>query len=164
MSGPATGREPPARVALGSLSGFLALGFGSGLSPLAPGTAGTLAAVPFAVLLVQLPPALLWIALAALFLAGVFFCGQASRRLGRHDPGSIVWDEMVGYWVTVAFVPAHWGWWLAAFLLFRAFDILKPWPIRWFDRHVGGGLGIMLDDLVAALIAGLVLLLARQVL
>jgi len=147
---------------MGSVTGFLALGFGSGLSPVAPGTVGTLAAIPFAVLLRQLPPAAFWTALAVLFVAGVLACGRASKRLGWHDPGSIVWDEMVGYWLVIAFVPMQWGWWLAAFLLFRMFDILKPWPIRWLDRRVGGGFGIMLDDIVAAAFAAAVLLLAQR--
>ncbi|MGD8930540.1 MAG: phosphatidylglycerophosphatase A [Lysobacterales bacterium] len=154
--------DPDRRGALRSVSGFLALGFGSGLSPAAPGTAGTLAAVPLAALLVQLPPLLFWPVLAALFLIGVYVCGHTSRRLGRHDPGSIVWDEMVGYWLVVAFVPMHWAWWLAAFLLFRFFDIVKPWPIRWLDRRVGGGFGIMLDDVVAGVFATVVLLIAQR--
>jgi phosphatidylglycerophosphatase A len=117
---------------------------------------GTLAAVPL-----PAAHAVAWraapAALAALFLAGVWFCGVASRTLGRHDPGGIVWDEMVGYWLTVALLPPAWGWWLAAFVLFRFFDILKPWPIRQVERSFGGGLGIMLDDVLAALYAMLVL-------
>jgi phosphatidylglycerophosphatase A len=145
------------RVALRTPAGFLAFGLGAGLSRYAPGTVGTLVAVPFAVLLKQLPSSLFWPAVAALFLGGVYLCGAASRMLGRHDPGNIVWDEMVGYWLTVAFLPMTWAWWLAAFATFRFFDILKPWPIRLLERRFGGGLGIMLDDVLAALYAMLVL-------
>jgi phosphatidylglycerophosphatase A len=145
------------RVALHSPAGLLAFGFGSGLSRYAPGTVGTVAAVPLAVLLRQLPPALFWVVLVLLFALGVAVCGMASRALGRHDPGGIVWDEMVAYCLTVALLPLDWAWWLAAFVLFRAFDILKPWPIRWVERRAGGGLGIMLDDVLAALYAMAVL-------
>ena len=145
------------RVALRTPAGFLAFGLGSGLSRYAPGTVGTVVAVPFAWLLMQMPPALYWTALAALFLLGVWLCGAASRMLGRHDPGNIVWDEMVGYWLTVALVPVTWTWWLAAFVLFRFFDILKPWPIRLAEKRLGGGLGIMFDDVIAAAYAMLIL-------
>ena len=145
------------RVALRTPAGFLAFGLGAGLSHYAPGTVGTLVAVPFAWLLLQMPPPLYWGALVVLFLLGVWLCGTASRMLGRHDPGNIVWDEMVGYWLTVALLPMTWGWWLAGFVAFRFFDILKPWPIRRLERAVGGGLGIMLDDVLAAFYAMLVL-------
>lgn len=145
------------RVALRTPAGLFAFGFGSGLARFAPGTMGTLAAVPFALLLKQLPGWTYGAALVALFLAGVWFCGAASRALGRDDPGGIVWDEMVGYWLTVALLPPDWGWWLAAFALFRGFDILKPWPIRQVERSFAGGLGIMLDDVFAALYAMLAL-------
>ena len=152
------------RVALHSPAGFLAFGLGAGLSRYAPGTAGTVAAIPFAVILIQLPAPAYWAALAILFLLGVYVCGAASRELGRHDPGNIVWDEMVGYWLTVAMLPATWVWWLAAFLAFRFFDILKPWPISSLDRSVQGGLGIMLDDIVAALYAMAVLAVLQRLL
>jgi len=145
------------RVAWRTPAGFLAIGFGAGLSRYAPGTMGTLVAIPLGLLLKLLPPALFWVALAVLFLAGISLCGAASRMLGRHDPGNIVWDEMVGYWLTVALVPVSWAWWLAAFVAFRLFDILKPWPIRQLERYFGGGLGIMLDDVVAAVYAMAVL-------
>ena len=148
-------------VAFGSLAGFLAYGFGSGLAPFAPGTAGTLAAIPLAIVLKLLPVALFWIVLAALFLAGIWICDVAARQTGEHDPGGIVWDEMVAYWLVVAFVPLHWAWLIAAFVLFRAFDILKPWPIRWVEKRFGGGLGIMLDDVVAAAYAVVILQVVR---
>jgi len=150
------------RVALGTPAGFLAFGFGSGLSRFAPGTMGTVVAVPFAILLKSLPAAWFWCALASLFLAGIYLCDVSSKRLGQHDPGGIVWDEMVAYWLTVAFLPNWWPWWLAAFVLFRAFDILKPWPISYIENRFGGGLGIMLDDIAAALYAMAVLSLLQQ--
>jgi phosphatidylglycerophosphatase A len=156
-------QDPAARrVALGTPAGFLAFGFGSGLSRYAPGTMGTLAAIPFAFLLKSLPMAWFWLLLAGLFLVGIHLCDVSSRRLGQHDPGGIVWDEMVAYWLTVAFLPLSWPWWLAAFVLFRFFDILKPWPIRRLEKHFSGGLGIMLDDIAAAAYSMLILaVLAR---
>lgn len=151
------------RVALRTLPGFLAFGFGSGLFRFAPGTMGTLAAIPFAILLRHLPAAGFWILLCGSFLAGVVLCDVSSRRLGQHDPGGIVWDEMVAYWLTVAFIPLTWPWWVLAFVLFRTFDIIKPWPIRWVENRFGGGLGIMLDDIVAAVYAMLVLHLVQRI-
>ena len=141
------------RVALRTLPGFLAFGFGSGLSRYAPGTMGTLAAIPFAVLLKGLPAVGFWLILAGLFIAGIWICDVSSKRIGQHDPGGIVWDEMVAYWLTVAFIPVTWQWWVLAFVLFRFFDIVKPWPIRLAERKFGGGLGIMLDDIIAAAFA-----------
>jgi phosphatidylglycerophosphatase A len=140
-------------VALRTLPGFLAFGFGSGLSRYAPGTMGTLAAIPFAVLLKGLPAVGFWLILAGLFIAGIWICDISSKRLGQHDPGGIVWDEMVAYWLTVAFIPVTWQWWLLAFVLFRFFDIVKPWPIRLAEKKFAGGLGIMLDDIIAAAFA-----------
>jgi len=139
------------RVVFGTPAGFLAFGFGSGLSRFAPGTMGTIVAVPFIFLLKQLPSTAFWISLLALFLLGVYLCGTTARRLGKHDPGGIVWDEMVGFWLTAAFIPAQWPWLLAAFVLFRLFDIFKPWPIRQLEKMFHGGLGIMIDDIMAAL-------------
>ena len=140
-------------AALRTPAGFLAFGFGSGLSRFAPGTMGTMVAIPFSFLLKQLPPYLFWVILIALLLIGIYLCGSTARRLGKHDPGGIVWDEMVGYWLTVAFIPMQWPWLLAAFVLFRLFDIFKPWPIRQSEKLFRGGLGIMVDDIIAALYA-----------
>lgn len=130
---------------------LLAFGLGSGAVPKAPGTAGTLAAIPFYLLLRSLDPSLYLLLTAALFLFGIWLCHRVSRDLGVHDHGGIVWDEWVGLFVTLWLAPHGWGWVLTGFLLFRLFDIWKPWPIGWLDRRVGGGLGIMLDDLVAGL-------------
>ena len=132
---------------------LLSLGFGSGLAPKAPGTFGTLAAIPLYLVLQPLP---LWafVTVTLLFaLLGIYLCGATARTLGVHDHGGIVWDEIVGYLITMIAVPPDWRWMLAGFLLFRFFDILKPWPIRWLDRRVGGGFGIMIDDVLAGLFA-----------
>ena len=145
------------KVALTTPSGLLAFGFGSGLSPFAPGTMGTLVAIPFIFALKSLGTPGFWIVLLLLFLLGIWLCDQVSRKLGVHDHGGIVWDEMVGYWLSMAFVPLQWQWLLAAFLLFRFFDIVKPWPIRQLDRKVSGGFGIMIDDIVAALFTIIIL-------
>ncbi len=136
---------------------FLAFGLGSGAAPKAPGTVGTLAAIPFYLLLQPLD--LVWYALlvSVAFIAGVYLCGKTSADLGVHDHGGIVWDEFVGYWVTMFAAPLGWGWVVLGFVLFRFFDILKPWPIGWADKQVSGGLGIMLDDLLAGIMAALCL-------
>ena len=159
---PVPDRRALKKVALGSPSGLLAFGFGSGLSPFAPGTMGTLVAVPFTFVLKSLGTPGFWIALLLLFLLGIQLCGQVSRKLGMHDHGGIVWDEMVGYWLSVAFVPLRWHWLLAAFVFFRFFDIFKPWPIRQLDRKVSGGFGIMIDDIVAALFTIIILLVLQR--
>ncbi|MBT3058493.1 MAG: phosphatidylglycerophosphatase A [gamma proteobacterium symbiont of Ctena orbiculata] len=130
---------------------LLAFGFGSGLLPKAPGTYGTLVGVPL-YLLMQPLPLLSYILLVALgFVAGLWLCQRAAEDLGVHDHSGIVWDEMVGYLAAMAFAPPGWIWIVIGFLLFRLFDIFKPWPIRWIDRRVKGGLGIMLDDLAAGI-------------
>lgn len=152
------------RIALKTPTGLLAFGFGSGLSPFAPGTMGTIVAIPFAIALKNLDSFEFWLILAATFLLGVWLCGRVSTKLGVHDHGGIVWDEMVGYWLTVAFIPLQWQWLLAAFLLFRVFDIFKPWPIRQLDESVSGGFGIMIDDVLAAIYSMAVLALVQYLL
>ena len=142
---------------------LLAFGFGSGLAPRAPGTAGTLAAVPLYLALSPLPLWLYLAVVAVMFVAGVWLCGVAARELGVPDHPGIVWDEIVGFLACMAFVPLHWAWVAAGFVLFRLFDILKPWPIRALERKVPGGLGIMLDDLLAAVYAAALLVLAGLV-
>jgi phosphatidylglycerophosphatase A len=132
---------------------FLALGFGSGLSPVGPGTCGSLAALPLAFLLTRLPPVSAIAAVAIFVTGGVWLCGESARRLGVHDHPGIVWDEIAALCALALTLPAGWPWLLLGFALFRAFDILKPWPIRDLDHRLRGGLGIMLDDLVAALFA-----------
>ena len=132
---------------------FLSLGFGSGVAPYAPGTFGTLAAVPLYLLIqpLGLPIYLLITALA--FFLGIWLCGETANALGVHDHSGIVWDEIVGYLVTMIAVPLDWKWIVLGFLLFRLFDIVKPWPIGWIDSKLSGGLGIMLDDILAGFFA-----------
>lgn len=132
---------------------LLAFGFGSGLSPKAPGTVGTLVAIVPYLLFSQLPlPAYLLILLFS-FGLGIYLCGKSAELLGVHDHGGIVWDEFVGFWITMLVAPQGWVWILLGFLLFRFFDILKPFPISYLDKQLGGGLGIMMDDAVAGTFA-----------
>lgn len=134
---------------------FLAFGFGSGLAKKAPGTFGTLAAVPLYLALVQVQNLFVYSVVTLLvILVGVWICGQAAEKLGEHDFGGIVWDEIAGLLVTMWLVPFTWQAVALGFILFRLFDIVKPWPIRWIDRQVHGGLGIMLDDVLAGVFAG----------
>ena len=132
---------------------WLAFGFGAGLVPWAPGTVGTLVAIPFYLLLQGLPPGAYILVLVGLFLIGLWACDKTARELGGGDPGAIVWDEILGYLVTMALAPPGWIWILLGLVLFRFFDILKPWPIGPLDRRVTGGLGILLDDLIAGAMA-----------
>jgi phosphatidylglycerophosphatase A len=137
---------------------LLAFGFGSGLARKAPGTWGTLVAYPLFFLLHALGMGSLGLTLLCLplFVLGVWVCQVTGDALGVHDYGGIVWDEVVAMLLVLAYAPASWAGWLLAFVLFRLFDILKPWPISWFDRRVHGGFGVMLDDIIAALFALLV--------
>ena len=153
------GPENLARTVLTDPVHFLAFGFGTGLAPFAPGTFGSLPGIllfwltlDFG-LYVQLGVAL------ALTLAGVWLCGESARRIGVHDHGGIVWDEIAGMYITLLAAPVTMTGWALAFVAFRLFDIVKPWPIRDLDHSIHGGLGIMLDDLVAALYAALLLAL-----
>ena len=147
-------RQPSWRFVLGHPSHFLAFGFGIGLIPFAPGTFGTLLAFPiFAFLDPRLDPLAWVLALAALFWVGVWATSRTGRALGVHDHGGMVFDETVAFLLVLFLTPRTLLWQAFAFLLFRLFDILKPPPIRYVDRRVKGGLGVMLDDLVAALFA-----------
>ena len=129
---------------------LLALGFGVGLVPVAPGTAATAAAGLAGWWLMPLPLPARAALVAVLALAGIWICGESSRRLEARDHPAVVWDEIVGFLAVTLVLPAQPVWWAAAFVLFRLFDIAKPWPVGYLDRRVGGGLGIMLDDLAAA--------------
>lgn len=140
----------PRALWLKSPTHFLSFGFGSGLAPVAPGTFGTLAAVPLYYLLRPLPATAYVIVAALLFAIGISVCTRTTRALGVHDHSAIVWDEVVGFLLTMTAAPAVWWAPVVGFVGFRLFDILKPWPIRWIDRRVEGGLGIMLDDVLAA--------------
>ncbi|MBT3734740.1 phosphatidylglycerophosphatase A [Pseudomonadales bacterium] len=128
---------------------FLALGFGSGLAPRAPGTFGTLAALPVYFAISHLGPVAyaLWVFLA--FVFGIWLCGHVANDMKVKDPGCIVWDEFVGLWITLFMLPVGWYWIFIGFGLFRFFDIVKPWPVSWADKSLSGGMGIMVDDVLA---------------
>lgn len=142
---------------------FLAFGLGSGLASRAPGTLGTLAALPLYALIAWLAtPLQLYGVIALAVLAGVWICGKTGRDLGVADHSGIVWDEIAAFWIVLAATPATPVWIAAAFGLFRLFDIWKPFPIRWFDAHLKNGFGVMLDDLLAAGYTLLVLFFAQK--
>jgi phosphatidylglycerophosphatase A len=154
------------RALLATPAGWLACGFGSGLAPVAQGTFGSLAALLPWLLLRRLPLPWYLLLLAASFVIGVWACNIAGRALGVDDHRSLVWDEFVGQWIALLpllvalFLPASgFAWWMpfAGFALFRLFDVWKPWPIRWLDRHLKGGMGVMVDDVVAGIFAAIVL-------
>ncbi|MFW5425807.1 MAG: phosphatidylglycerophosphatase A [Methylophagaceae bacterium] len=128
---------------------FLGLGFGSGLAPKAPGTFGTLAALPLYWLMQDLP-LITYISIVVLaFIAGIWICQKSAEWLQADDPSAVVWDEIVGYLITMIAAPSGWQWMVLGFVLFRFFDILKPWPINLADKAIHGGLGIMVDDVIA---------------
>lgn len=134
---------------------FLAFGFGSGAVPKAPGTAGTVVAVIIYLLLPDMSLLLFAGLIVISFLAGIWICGKTADDIGVHDHGGIVWDEFVGLWITLFMVPDGLLWVLIGFILFRLLDIVKPWPIKWADKQLKGGLGIMLDDVLAGIMAAL---------
>ncbi|AHX12135.1 phosphatidylglycerophosphatase [Dyella jiangningensis] len=150
------------RLLLATPAGWLACGFGSGLAPFAQGTAGSLAAIVPWLLLRTLPLQLYVFAVVVAFVAGVWACGIAGRMLGVDDHRSIVWDEFVGMWIALipTVMPVFWASWssvVIGFLLFRLFDVWKPWPIRLLDQRLKGGVGVMMDDIVAGVFAAIVL-------
>lgn len=140
---------------------FIAYGFGAGLSPKAPGTMGTLVAIPIYWLIQD------WSLFAYLtftvvaFLFGIWICQRTVDWLKQDDPGAVVWDEVVGYLVTMIAAPQGWAWIITGFVLFRIFDILKPWPVSLADKKLHGGLGIMLDDVIAGAMAAAVMVLIQ---
>jgi phosphatidylglycerophosphatase A len=147
----------PADIALKTYTGFFAFGFGSGLSPFAPGTFGTLAAIPLYLIMIELSwPMYAFLTLIA-FVVGVRLCDVTGARLGVHDYGGIVWDEFVGFWITMFLVPFSWQAVIIGFFVFRFFDIIKPWPIGWLDKQVSGGFGVMIDDVLAGIYSMLVM-------
>ena len=158
--------RPEASEILGSPVHLIAFGLGTGLMPKGPGTAGTVVGIPLFLAMMGLGLPLFAAITAVLAIFGCWVCGESARRLGVHDYGGIVFDEIVGYLIAAApLLPAlalnrHglWAGLAAAFVLFRIFDIWKPWPISWLDARLHGGVGIMVDDLVAGLFAALVLL------
>jgi phosphatidylglycerophosphatase A len=136
---------------------FFAFGFGAGLSPFAPGTFGTLVAIPIVLVLQQLGLVAHVVFAVAAIVFGIYVCGESARRLDVHDHPGIVWDEIAGYTVTMLAAPPHWYWLLCGFVLFRILDIVKPWPIREADHSLPGGLGIMLDDIIAGVFAAAIM-------
>jgi len=168
MSADAAGgraRRPGVRFLLAHPAHFLALGFGTGLAPAAPGTVGTALAFPlYAVLAYWLPTGWVMAAIGAFFVLGIWACARTGRDLGVADHGAMNWDEIVAFLAVIAFTPPAILWYAAAFVLFRVFDVAKPPPIRHVERSVKGGLGVMLDDVVAAFYTLLVLAVARRLL
>lgn len=163
------GQRIPAGTVFRSPVHFLAFGFGSGLAPVAPGTVGTLVAVPAWLGIAMLPAWWQVGVVVAAMVVGIWLCGRSAGMLGVHDHGGIVWDEFVGLWLTMLLAPTaglggDWPWLLGGFLAFRLFDIAKPWPIKRLDRDVAGGLGIMLDDILAAVYAAALLRIVQYVL
>ena len=150
------------RALLATPAGWLACGFGSGLAPVAQGTFGSLAALLPWLLLRELSLPLYVLVLLFGFAVGVWACNVASRALGVADHRSLVWDEFIGQWVALLpllVLPAPWWTIIVGFALFRLFDVWKPWPISWLDRRVKGGMGVMVDDVVAGVFAAIVLAL-----
>lgn len=143
--------KPDVRFLFAHPAHFIACGFGSGLSPVAPGTAGTLAAwLLYPLVRPHFSDAGFLAFLAAAFVVGIFAAGRTGRALGASDHGAIVWDEIVPFWLVLLMTPDNLLWQVAAFIWFRFFDVTKPQPARWIDSHMKHGFGVMLDDLVAA--------------
>ena len=146
---------------------FLALGFGAGLLKPAPGTWGTLVAVPLYIGFMAINPSPTYglIALSTLtFVVGIYLCAKTASDVGVHDHGAIVWDEIVGYFISLIALPPSLINIVLAFILFRVFDILKPWPIKVVDQKIHGGFGIMFDDVLAGVMACVVLHLLQPML
>ena len=149
--------KPDIKFLLAHPAHFFALGFGSGLAPKAPGTFGTLIGFPLFWLIFNYSFSTQLIIIAVLFIFGVYVCDKTGKDLGVSDHGAMVWDEIVAIMLVLAFAPNTWLGWLVAFLLFRLFDIWKPYPICYFDAKLKNGFGVMFDDLLAAIYAILVL-------
>lgn len=142
---------------------FLAFGFGAGTLPIAPGTWGTLIAIPLYLLVSGLPLLIYSAITLIIILAGIWICDVAEKATGVRDHSGIVWDEIAGFFVTMLAAPHGLIWVVIGFILFRIFDIWKPWPIHWLDQHLNGGLGIMVDDVIAAIYAWIVLQIMARV-
>jgi phosphatidylglycerophosphatase A len=159
-----TSVNPGPRFLFSHPAHLIACGFGSGLSPFASGTVGTLFAwASFPLLRHGMDDLQFLIFLSVAFTYGVLACQRTGRDLGVVDHGAIVWDEIVPFWTILLLCPAHWLWQTAAFFLFRIFDIVKPAPANYFDEQVKNGFGVMMDDVIAALYTLLVLAAARFV-
>ncbi len=163
MSQPPNPSQSP-RALLRHPLGWIATGFGSGFSPRAPGTVGTIAALLPWWWLRELPLPYYLAAIVIAFAIGVWASSWVVQRSGVSDPQVVVWDEFVGVWIALIAAPIGWPWMLAGFALFRLFDIWKPWPVSWADEKVGGGLGVMLDDVIAGIYALIVMQIAAPLL
>jgi phosphatidylglycerophosphatase A len=148
-----SGKKSTVKFNLANPVQFLALGFGSGLAPKAPGTFGTLAAIPLFLLMSLLTPINYALVVLLVCLFGIYICGKAAHDVGVHDHGAIVWDEFAGFFVTMFMIPVTWQSVCVGFILFRIFDIVKPWPISVADKKLTGGFGIMFDDILAGLLS-----------
>ena len=144
-------KNPNTQIVLRNPIHILSFGFGAGLSPIAPGTVGTLIAIPIFLVLATFSPIIYLVSVAIMFLVGCWASALTAEALGVPDHSGIVIDEIVGYLITMIFVPITWYWVVLGFILFRLFDIWKPWPVSVADQRLKGGLGIMLDDVLAAL-------------
>jgi phosphatidylglycerophosphatase A len=154
--------RPNLRFLLSHPAHFVALGFGAGLAPAAPGTFGTLLALPlFWLLHPRLDPIDFLILVGALYFLGVLACDRTGSDMGVEDHGSMVWDEVVAFLLVLFFTPPHVLWQAFAFVLFRLFDILKPGPVRYVEKLFRGGFGVMVDDLAAAFFSLVCLALLR---
>lgn len=153
--------DPRSRINLSNPWHLLGVGFGSGLSNVVPGTMGTIASIPFYLLLVQLPFYAYCLIVLIAGAIGIMICQRTSDDMQVHDHGSIVWDEFVGFWITMSVIPMlglpvyDWKSILAGFVLFRIFDMVKPWPIGMLDRRIHGGFGIMIDDVLAGIMSAI---------
>jgi phosphatidylglycerophosphatase A len=158
--------RPNTRFLLAHPAHFIALGLGTGMAPVAPGTVGTLLAYPIYHLMVisQIGTAAVIALIAVFFLIGVWACAVTGRAMGIADHSSMVWDEVVAMLLILLLIPPETGWWIAAFFVFRFFDVVKPPPIRHFDRTLKGGFGVMFDDILAAFYTLLVLAVAHRIL
>ncbi len=162
MSEPSTPSQSP-KYLLRHPAGWIASGFGSGFSPRAPGTAGSAAALLPWLWLRTLPLPFYTAAIVIAFVIGVWASAWVVRRSGVQDPQVVVWDEFVGVWIALFVVPIGWVCMLGGFALFRLFDIWKPWPVSWADEKIGGGLGVMLDDVIAGVYALIVMQAASYI-
>jgi phosphatidylglycerophosphatase A len=148
----------PTRVVLTHPAGWIASGLGVGLSPRAPGTVGSLAALlPWWFFLRHLSLPWYLASLILAFIIGIWAANWVIAKTRIEDPSVVVWDEFVGLWIALLLAPNGWPWMLGGFVLFRVFDIWKPWPVRWADRKLHGGVGAMLDDVLAGVYAFLLI-------
>lgn len=155
--------RPTLRFLFAHPAHFLALGFGTGLAPIAPGTVGTLLGFPiYSLLAARLAPAELLAAIAGMFALGIWACRKTGADLGLADHSAMNWDEVVAFLLILMITPPGWAWQAFAFFAFRFFDVVKPPPIRYFDRTIKGGFGVMFDDIVAAFYTLLAMAIVKQ--